>query len=465
MLPLSTDDYQKLSPIELLQALAAGNVGFDHAFLDSFLRDTEAAAQALEAFVEEDHEDDRVDVEDQVFDLFRHLRTPRALPFYTLQLRAQMDGAREELIEAFAEIGEPAVQPLLDLYHELDEEESGEVAFLLAAMQLRDPRITDLLLNRLEYDAQDAAICLGIHGDPAARPALEKLLAEVQGQPEAELLKTDVEEALSRITEAAEPSERLPYNIYEHYDAFQPPYFEVMEPQESLAWLASPDPRVRVAVAEGLDHSEISDSLAKELVAYAQREEDLDVRCALWKSLLPAEPSKDLVANLRARLEDASTSPAEQATLAIVLSKMEFSPALKSRILDFYGNPATRALALEAMWYSDEPDFLPLIHAHLDDEDIAIRRAAILGVGFYVDKSAAPRLIPAMEHEELRSDAVYSYALAHPGEVSRLTAQKVLRHVEEVAGGLDPEESMMVMSAIDLRLGIQGIRPFFAPSE
>ncbi len=423
------------------------------------------AAQALEEFVDQDHESDRVDIEEQVFDLFRHLRTPRALPFYTLQLRAQMDGVKEELIEAFAELGEPALQPLMDLYQELDEEESGEVAFLLAAMQLRDPRITELLLSRLEYDAQDAAICLGIHGDPAARPALEQLLAEVGGQPDAGLLKADVEEALSRLSEATEPSERIPYNIYEQYDAFQPPYFEVMEAEESLAWLASPDPRVRAAVAESLDENDITQALAMELVGFALREEELAVRCALWKSLLPAEASKELLARVQARFDDATAEPEERATIAIVLSKMDYGQALKSRILDFYNDPDTRALAIEAMWYSSEPEFLPLVHAHLEDEDVAIRRAAILGVGFYVDKSAAPRLIPAMGIEDLRSDAIYSYALAHPGEVSRITAQKVLRHVEEVAGGLDSEETMMAMSAIDLRLGIQGIRPFFAPSE
>lgn len=464
MLPLSAADYSSLSPKDLLDALASGTVGFDHAFLNAFLQQPEAAIEALEAFVDQDHADDRVDIEEQVFDLFRHLRTPRALPFYMLQLRVQMDGTNETLVEAFRELGEPAIQPVIDLYHEVGEEEGGELSFVLAALQIRDQRITDLLLERLNFDAHDAAICLGIHGDPQARPALEAMLAEVKDQPEAGMLKTDLEEALSRLSD--EPEEPLPaYNIYEHYDEFQPPYFEVMEPGEALSWLASPDPRVRVAVAESLDDQDISDSLALELVSHALRDDAEEVRCALWRSLLPAEPSPKLISALQARFADSSVSHAELATILVVLSKMKYDDALKVRILDFYGDAATRALAMEAMWYSSEPEFLPLIHAHLEDADTEIRRAAILGIGFYVDKGAAPRLIPAMQHPELRADAIYSYALAHPGEVSRITAQKVLRHVEEIAGGLDPDETQMAMSALDLRLGIQGIRPFFAQSE
>jgi len=124
-----------------------------------------------------------------------------------------------------------------------------------------------------------------------------------------------------------------------------------------------------------------------------------------------------------------------------------------------------RALALEAAWYSSDSELLPLVQDSLDSDDLSVRRAAILGVGFFVDTSSAARVVPAMKVEDLRVDAIYSYALAHPGEVSRLTAQKVLRHVEQVAGQLGQEELEVAMSAIDLRLGIQGIRPYFARPE
>lgn len=461
---LSPAEYATLTPMALLEAVANGEVGFDHAFFDAFLRDPQAAANALEAYSNSDR-DDRIDIEDQIFELYRHLKDPRAIPFYMLQLRAQMDGVSDELIEAFAEMGEPAVQPLLDLYAEVEEEEGGEIAFALAAMQSPDSRITTLLLDRLEYDAQDAAVCLGLHRDAAARPALEKLLAEVSGQPEAGLVKADIEEALDRLA-VTEPAPARPvYNIYEQYAEFTPPFFEVMEADESLQWLASPDPRVRLAVADSLEEVDLPEKLAASLPGLALAESDLTVRCALWKCLLQTDLNSDLVSTVKRRLADASIEPLEQATLTILLARAAYDDALKTRILDNYGKPELRPLAMEAMWYTNDTEFLPLIEGHLEDEDLDVRRAAILGVGFFVDTSSASRLIPSMKVEAVRSDAIYSYALAHPGEVSRVTAQKVLKHVDQVAEGLNPDETELAMSAIDLRLSISGGRPYFASEE
>ncbi|MDZ7637281.1 MAG: hypothetical protein U5J83_03365 [Bryobacterales bacterium] len=461
---LSPDEYTTMAPMELLEAVANGEVGFDHAFFDAFLADREAALDALDAFADSDR-DDRIDIEDQVFELYRHLKDARAVPFYMLQLRAQLDGVQDELIEAFAELGEPAVQSLLDLYEEVEEEEGGEIAFVLAAMQIEDARITSLLLDRLEYDAQDAAVCLGLHRDPAARPALEKLLEEVSQLAEPGLIKTDVEDALERLSSEQPEPPRPVYNIYEQYAEFTPPFFEVMEAEESLQWLASPDTRVRLAVAESLEEVDISDDVAESLPGLAMAEVDLTVRCALWKTLLQTDLNEGLVNAVRERFDDAAVEPLEQATLAILMARAAYDDVLKSRILDFYGKQELRPLALEAMWYTNDTEFLPLIDGHLEDEDLDVRRAAILGVGFFVDTSAAAKLIPSMDVEALRSDAIYSYALAHPGEVSRVTAQKVLKHVDQVAGGLNPDETELAMSAIDLRLSISGGRPFFAGEE
>ncbi len=461
---LSPAEYATLTPMELLEAVANGEVGFDHAFFDAFLRDREAAVVALDAFASADR-DDRIDIEDQIFELYRHLKDPRAVPFYMLQLRAQLDGVSDELIEAFAEMGEPAVQPLLDLYSEVEEEEGGEIAFVLAAMQVPDARITSLLLERLEYDAQDAAVCLGLHRDPATRPALEKLLEEVSQLPEPGLIKSDVEDALERVSSTEPTPPRPVYNIYEQYAEFTPPFFEVMEAEESLQWLASSDPRVRLAVADSLEEVDISDEVSASLPGLALAESDLTVRCALWKCLLQTDLNEELVKTVKERLADPGVEPLEQATLTIILARAAYDDALKTRILDNYGKPELRPLAMEAMWYTNDTEFLPLIEGHLEDEDIDVRRAAILGIGFFVDTSSAARLIPSMKVDALRSDAIYSYALAHPGEVSRVTAQKVLKHVDQVAEGLNPDETELVMSAIDLRLSISGGRPFFSSEE
>src|SRR4029078_4265660 len=87
----------------------------------------------------------------------------------------------DNLIQALLPFAEKAATPLLALYEELGEEEGSDVAFLLAALRVRDSRILKLLLDRLEYDAADGAFCLGLYGDPAAQPALEKMTAEGPG--------------------------------------------------------------------------------------------------------------------------------------------------------------------------------------------------------------------------------------------------------------------------------------------
>ncbi len=87
---------------------------------------------------------------------------------------ATPEDVSDELIQALLPFGEKAVGPLLSLYEELGEEQGSDVAFVLAGLRVRDPRIFEMLLDRLEYDAADGAFCLGLYGDPAARPALEK---------------------------------------------------------------------------------------------------------------------------------------------------------------------------------------------------------------------------------------------------------------------------------------------------
>jgi hypothetical protein len=459
---LSPADYKSLSALELLTELAAGRVGFDHSFLDAFLQDREAAAEALTVFVDADHEDDRANIEDQVFDLFRHIGGPKALDFFMRRLREQLDGVEDETIEAFADFGSAAVEPLLELYVSLEEEESGEVAFLLAALQVKDSRITEVLIGRLEYDAQDAAICLGIHGDPAARPALEELLAEVEAQPDTELLRTDLKEALERLSEAREATEKLPFNLYDHCDEFQPLYFEVMEPQEIMGWLDSPDARVRQAAADSIEADELGESLILALADRATKDVDLGVRCSLWRSVMLYEPPPALIRTVKERWQETALEDQERATLTVLLAKAEYNAEVKSHILDHYKHDSLRALALEAMWFSSDQEFLPLVQSHLEDEDVEIRRAAILGIGYFLDASSASKLIPSMSVEDLRPDAIYAYSVAHPGKVTRLTAQKVLKHVEQVAGGLDSEEKMIAMSAIDLRLKMQGQAPYFS---
>ncbi len=112
-------------------------------------------------------------------------------------IRRAPEDIDDELIQALLPFGQAAVGPLLDLYAELGEERGCDVAFLLAGLRRRDPEVTALLLERLEYDAADGAFLLGLYGDPAARPALEKILAEI---PEEDVeLRREIRRALEQL--------------------------------------------------------------------------------------------------------------------------------------------------------------------------------------------------------------------------------------------------------------------------
>ena len=83
------------------------------------------------------------------------------------------------------------------------------------ALRVRDPRVLKLLLDRLEYDAADGAFCLGLYGDSAAQPALEKMLAEV---PEDEAdLRREIDYALEQL-KAPEPKyQPEPFDLFAEY--------------------------------------------------------------------------------------------------------------------------------------------------------------------------------------------------------------------------------------------------------
>ena len=159
-------------------------------------------------------------------DLFHHWNTPEALDFLIDVVRRTHEDVNDELVQTLLPFGERAVEPLLKLYEELGEEQGSDVAFLLAGLRVHDPRVLDLLLERLQFDAGDGALCLELYHDPAARPALETMLAEVPaGEVE---LRRDLQHALQELGEPAPVYEPIPFDIFAEYPARQLPAFEVL---------------------------------------------------------------------------------------------------------------------------------------------------------------------------------------------------------------------------------------------
>jgi len=162
--------YSEVSTLELLRAASRGFLGVDRRLLRSILERGESAAADVLAFSREPLDEHRINIEPLLVDLFRHYGNPEALDFFIDAARRSPGEIDDELIQALLPFGEKAVGPLLALYEELGEEQGTDIAFLLAGLRVRDPRVQALLLDRLEFDAADGAFCLGLYGDPAARP-------------------------------------------------------------------------------------------------------------------------------------------------------------------------------------------------------------------------------------------------------------------------------------------------------
>ena len=130
-------------------------------------------------------------------------------------------------------------------------------------------------------------------------------------------------------------------------------------------------------------------------------------------------------------------------------------------IRELYGLEETRTEALDAMWRTVDPVFSDVFLKHLDDPDPKRRENAIIGVGRLGIKSALGRLESMFESPEFRAVSLASYAMATPSKVTPAYMRRVFRKVEQLAGGLDPEEAELVKMALDSRLRDHGQEPVF----
>ena len=197
--------YSEVPVRELLAAAASGFIGVDRRVVQSLLDRGPAAAEDVIAFAKEDNPAHRIDTGQLVVDLLRHWKVPGALDVYIGIIRRDPEDVGDELIQALLPFRNEAVAPLLALYEELGEEQGSDIAFLLAGLRVRDGRVLELLLDRLQYDAADGAFCLGLYGDAAARQPLDEMLAEIPAE-EVEL-RREIQFALEQL-DAPEPEYR-----------------------------------------------------------------------------------------------------------------------------------------------------------------------------------------------------------------------------------------------------------------
>ena len=452
-----------IAPAEILDSLARGHLAPDHRALRSLMARPEQTVSAILDFAKQDRTDDIVDLEPEFVGLIRQLRDSRGLPLLIDLLRRDPQDVPDGLIEALVSFGAAAVDPVLELYRNLEEEESGEVAFILANLGVKDPRIRKVLTERLVFDAGDGAFLLGLYGDVAALPDLEKLLGELP--PDDPSLRKEVAEAIDqlRATAAAPASpDQDAFDLLADYPETELLPVELLTENERIQLLDHPLPEVREKAVESFFNRELEPEVKRKLLGLARSDTSAGVRAHAWQTLMDATDDPEVVEGMLAVIRNPS-SPLEERCGAVIGLALEVDRnEVRSAMLQLYEIPSVRAKALEAMWRSIHPGFRDYFPKHLTDEDLEVRRAAIWGVGYHGIRSELDRLRTFFDDEELRADAIFAYALTIPGDLSPSRMKKLMERVEKDANGLSEEEENLVMAALDERLALAGKQPYFA---
>lgn len=463
---LDPDELNQHNPAEVLDAAARGHLGLDHRFLHALLERRDEALPALLEFAERDRSADTVDLAPELIAIFRAWKTAEALPFFIRYIKEDPLDLPDELTEALVAIGQPALEPLLALYEELDETESGEVAFILAHLRIRDERILKILLDRLEYDLADTAFLLGAYGDPAAKSALEAALADV---PDSDAdLKQDIADEIAQIDQRQTPSEEnvdFEFDIWELYPEKADLPVDLLDPDTRTELLNHPTAQVRAAAAASFFNREASEKERQKFLHLTQHDESATVRARSWEALMNATENSEVVEAMLRAMRRRDLDLEERGGLLVGLASETDRNEVRQAILELYEQPQGRAKAMEAMWRSMHASFRDQFAKHLDDADMEVRRAAIWGVGYYGIRSEVDRLRKLFEDEELRADALFAYAMAIPAEVSRGRMKGLLTRVEKDAKGLSEAEEELVKAALDERLMLAGKEPVFLPQE
>jgi uncharacterized protein YecA (UPF0149 family) len=414
-------DYTKHNAHELLSAADQGLVGLDQRLIRAIL----AEPQGIARYAAEKSEGGTELVMD-LLHLLCQAPSAEALPFLLSLASELRDDMPEELLEAFARLGAPALAGLLDLYEE-DPEGAGDLPTAIAFLKTRDERAEAVFAAQGEVDAQFLREVA--HGDSVVEP----------------------------------------YNIYAHYPEESAPTLSGLNEKQRLEFLKSPELAHRLAALSTFLDTEVKPKAAEAILEVARQDENAEVRGVAWEALESraagnGKDDKKLRAEMRARLVDSAVAPAERAGLLVAFANREeaaFAPVAQ----ELYADRATRARALQAMWRSFDKQFLSLASESLSDEDSEIREQAILATGYLGNAAEAPKIEKLFTDDELRDTALFAYALCAPMDVTRARAKQMFRTIDKLAGGLNIDEAETVENALDLRLEMNGLEPVFSEDE
>ncbi len=461
-MPILPSQFAATPVATLLAEAERGLIGFDQRLIQTLIDRPDETLAAMELMLAGEREDAMLDLTEQFFDLYRHFRAPLAVPFYIELLKQREDSIPDPLMEAFADLGEPAVESLIVLLEEATDDDRPDLVFLLATLGVHDERIHALIAETIARDPYEGALCAGLYGDPALK---ESVAACLEGtRPESEERKV-LEECLAELDRQRGPHEPAGFDILSLYPAQSMPLFDQILPDEVAAFFECEDPAYRARAAASFTDDAYSDEVRDLLFVLAETDPESSVRGAAWRALgeRVAEPA---IHEHLVRIVTTKQGDAEEWSGALIgLAAAAAEPQVNAALLAAYEGPQTRAAALEAMWRSLDVRFSKYFGPNLRHEDIHIRRRAIQGVGALPIPALAFELIPLLNDEQVRDDAIYSYALAVQHNTTPKSVTKLYDMIVEKAGGMSESEEDLLAVALDRRLERGGYQPVFFPDE
>jgi HEAT repeat protein len=451
--------YDNTPVYDLLAQAEAGLIGFDQRLLASITGRPEEAVEALARFSSEIRTDAVVDLDEQFFDLFRHFKSPAAIPFYIHLFRLNPSEVPDVLVEAFVDLGAAAIDPLLELHAELEEEDRGDVAFLLAGIGVPDPRIRALIEETIAKDPYEGALCAGLSRDIELKPALELALADCS--PEMASERQAITDALSELGNPA-PVRESTFDLFALYPERALPIFEAIEEAELVPYFTCEDLEWRAGAMESLIDEQIPDAVRDALMDRVNHDEEPLVRASGLRAL-STRSGESKVRDLMLSVVSDSTAPAILRGAALVsLSARSTLPEFQKALMELYEDEVEgRTFALEAMWNSTDLRFKKYFAPNLRHENVAIRRQAIQGVAAYPISELVSELVPLLADEEVREDALFAYCMAMQAKIEPKTVERLFKEVEDKADGFTVSEGEMVAFALDRRLELNGFEPHF----
>lgn len=414
--------YDETPAATLLLEASKGRVPIDHALLRSLLARKDETAKAI-VEVSRRMQDWRFDFTDDLLALARQLEDPRVLPFLIDVL--EDEEPPDAVYEVISLLGPAAVEPLLEaLEKNGDADFRSNAAFALAALGVEDERIEKAI-----QEADPDGVAMELYRDRGDK----------------------------RIP---------PADIFEDYPKEGVPIVDLLRLEEQFELLESQREEYRILAAASLYRENLEPPHVRKLFDKARAEESEPVRAHLWQALESALDQDDIAAEMIRRIEDPSTPDAERCGLAVGLAAVADRSPVRSAIETLYANPATRLKALEAMWRSQLPEYASRFPAHIEDENLEIRRVAMRGAAVHGLTSELGRVRKMLSHEDLREDALFAYAMLAPAKNSPAYLRTLYDKIAREAGGFDREEDRVVRIALDQRLQAAGREPvFFSEAE